>query len=338
MNPHHRDDELLSAYLAAELDDAATAELEARLAADAALRARLDGVHAVVVALRGLDDVDPPAGYARRLRERLDTERGTAVPGQVVSLDPVRARRRGTWRSVGTAAAALVFVAAIGTAVARWDGRVDGGGGDLAAGDAESVEDAAAPEEQQRSLAAEAGEAAEGDGDTQFDAAAPAETAAAGGTDDADAAGDDTAGAAEDLATATESAAETGAQSQDSAAVAEGPALADEAAVRERYTGLEEIDRLLGTPVDEAPGLAAERRAEVEQAPAFPSGEFPAACLDAVAPADGPPEVIVRVERVNFAGSPALVYVHVGATAGAAALDRVRIDVVGTDCAVVLSL
>jgi anti-sigma factor RsiW len=135
MNPHHRDDELLSAYLAAELDDAATAELEARLAADAALRARLDGVHDVVVALRGLDDVDPPAGYARRLRERLDTERGTAVPGQVVSLDPVRARRRGTWRSVGTAAAALVFVAAIGTAVARWDGRVDGGGGDLAAVD-----------------------------------------------------------------------------------------------------------------------------------------------------------------------------------------------------------
>lgn len=337
MNPDHRDDELLSAYLAAELDDAATAEFEARLAADAALRARLDEVHEVVVALRGLDDVDPPAGYARRLRERLDTERGTAVPGRVVALDPVRARGRGTWRSVGTAAAALVFVAVIGTAVARWGGGV-GSGEDLATGGAESAEDAAAPEEQQRSLAAEAGEAAEGDGDTQFDAAAPAETAAAGGTDDADATGDDTAGAAEDLATATESAAETEAQTQDSAAVAEGPALADEAAVRERYTGLEEIDRLLGTPVDEAPGLAAERRAEVEQAPAFPSGESPAACLDALAPADGPTDVIVRVERVTFAGSPALVYVHVGATAGAAALDRVRIDVVGTDCAVVLSL
>ncbi len=70
MRPDPYDDDRLSAYLDGELDPAQAAELESRLAQDPALAAALDAVSDLLVALRGLDEVDPPSGYAERLRAR----------------------------------------------------------------------------------------------------------------------------------------------------------------------------------------------------------------------------------------------------------------------------
>ncbi|MGH8907830.1 MAG: anti-sigma factor family protein [Egibacteraceae bacterium] len=105
-----RDDERLSAYLDGELDDVATAELEAQLAADPSLAARLDAVCGVVAALRGLDQVDAPAGFADRLRERLEEERR---PAQVIPLPRWR-----SWAAISASVAAAVLVTALaGTAM-----------------------------------------------------------------------------------------------------------------------------------------------------------------------------------------------------------------------------
>jgi hypothetical protein len=115
MNDHRdrtdNDGELLSSWLAGELDDASSEDLERRLAREPALSERLDRVHDTLVALRGLDEVEPPAGMAERLNIRLRQER---APG-VASLDAARERRarRTNWTPVVAAAAAVVALIAV---------------------------------------------------------------------------------------------------------------------------------------------------------------------------------------------------------------------------------
>jgi anti-sigma factor RsiW len=105
----------LSAYLDGELDPALAAELEARLAQDPDLAGALDAVSDVLVTLRGLDEVDPPAGYTERLRARLAEAR--QVPTEVAALAD-RSPRRRTWRGLGVAAAAALL-GLVGGAVIR---------------------------------------------------------------------------------------------------------------------------------------------------------------------------------------------------------------------------
>ena len=99
------DDETLSAYLDGELGTAETAEIEARLRWDAALAARLDAVLDVVVALRGLDQVEPPEGLTGRVLERLAHERA----GTRVVAFPRRA-----WIVLASAAAVVAVVVIAG--------------------------------------------------------------------------------------------------------------------------------------------------------------------------------------------------------------------------------
>lgn len=109
-SPDPQDDGRLSAYLDGELDPAEAAELEARLARDPALAAALDAVSDALVALRGLDEVDPPPGYATRLHARLAEAREEPADG------PPRRRR---WLAVGSAAAAAVLLGLLGAGVLR---------------------------------------------------------------------------------------------------------------------------------------------------------------------------------------------------------------------------
>lgn len=122
--------ERLSAYLAGELDADETAALEAELAGDPTLRARLDAIGRANDALASLPEVEPPADFSRRLRETLSHEiaqRGASP--QVDELAHRRLQRRaGSNRSLGLglAAAAVLVLGAVGLA-----GVLDGiGGGD----------------------------------------------------------------------------------------------------------------------------------------------------------------------------------------------------------------
>lgn len=130
------DGELLAAYLAGELSDDEQAGVAARLAREPRLARRLDDLAELLVRLRRIDDVSVPHGYAERLRDRLEGERAAArmpVAATPPTEDeasepdePVAAVSRTTRRGVAelpsrllpvlAAAAALVAVAVLGAA------------------------------------------------------------------------------------------------------------------------------------------------------------------------------------------------------------------------------
>jgi anti-sigma factor RsiW len=125
------DEELLSAYLLGDLNDAEARDFEARLATEPGLVAQLDALAAALVTLGGHDRAQPPAGFEDRLAAALDRARDGA---EVVGIDAARERRarsRGWWTAVGTAAA----VVAVGGVMATNVLRDVGGGADIATGD-----------------------------------------------------------------------------------------------------------------------------------------------------------------------------------------------------------
>ncbi len=91
----------LSAYLDGELDDAARAEVQARVTADPALAEELSSVAAVRTALRGLPDVDPPPGALEE------------VVAAVRASDVLARRRHRARRLVGVGAMATVVAFAV---------------------------------------------------------------------------------------------------------------------------------------------------------------------------------------------------------------------------------
>jgi hypothetical protein len=102
------DDAQLAAYLAGDLDEVTARRIDARLAADAALGARLDRVHDVLVGLTRPDATSPPPGLADRVRAH--------VAEEVRPSAPARPRRSvNAW--VGGVAAGLVAVALVGGTV-----------------------------------------------------------------------------------------------------------------------------------------------------------------------------------------------------------------------------
>lgn len=113
--------ERLAAYLAGELDVDGTRALEAELARDPSLRARLEAIRATDEALAALRPVELPEGFSARLREAVAAELDEQLPADGDELAARRARKRGTagtrswWPQVAVAAAVLA-VAGIGIA------------------------------------------------------------------------------------------------------------------------------------------------------------------------------------------------------------------------------
>ena len=299
------DDELLSAYLLGELSDADAQAFEARLDREPALAAQLDALAGALVALGGHDEVAEPEGFDERLDERLRKER---ADGGVVSLDAARenrARSRGWWTAIGTAAA----VVAVGGVMATGALRGFGGGGDSAD---IAAQDAATTMESATNMALE--------------------ESAGGGS----AAGDSGATRLEDTEFSD------GAAGADAAAPAPPPepllfddqaVVRGEAALRERYASVPEADALLGTPVEEARSIAASYTTAVQRAEPYAQGGAPADCLETVTTAAEQPLIPARVETLRYRGQPALSYVLVTATPESDTLDRVEVWVVDAqDC------
>jgi len=318
-DPRHRDarDERLSTYLSGEMSPEDAARFEDDLAADPRLRAQLDVLADALVVLHGADDVAEPDGLDQRLHERLAQERaqdapgavdaGTTAAGTVTDLDDHRRRRtRSTtwWAGIGTAAAVVAAAAVMGA------NALSGMGGMGASGvSAEGGDDAAV--------------------DMAQESAVQEDTAEAG------------------------------------AAFADGPVIVQdgarvrsEAALARRYDGLPEVAAVLGTPVTDAGEVADRYRAEVGGTAAAQSqaragagtddggelsGDSPvvsaapepdfARCLDTVSEGADEPLVVARVETLHYRQTPAIAYVLVTASPGAAALDRTEVWVVAAaDC------
>lgn len=131
--------EQLSAYLAGELDADERAALEAELARDPALRARLGRVRMVGDALERLPEPVPPDG----LRQRILSAAAPEIAGQRADeLAERRERRARTLRPLAVAAAAAAVIGVVGVGA----GYVLGGGGDAgtAGGETAAMEEMAA--------------------------------------------------------------------------------------------------------------------------------------------------------------------------------------------------
>ena len=122
--------ERLAAYLSGDLDPDERTALEAELAGDAALRARLERIRAADEALGALPEVELPDGFEDRLQQRLAPELDAVLGDELAAR---RARRTvPRWLpAVAGAAAALAVVVAGGVAL------VGVGGSDMAGDSAE---------------------------------------------------------------------------------------------------------------------------------------------------------------------------------------------------------
>lgn len=301
--PDPSDGEVLSAYLSGDLDEAAAAALEERLAGDPELTRRLDGTARVLAALRGVDEVDLPPDAGRRLRDRL-----AAGPDPVgdATVRPLDVRRRRPWKAVAGVAAGLAALALVGGGLLQGLGTrgVEMARDDSTAG--EQAEERAVPEAMEAPAAGDAAEDEDGEVFTGRDRL------------------DDEEAAVPPAPAAPPS-------------PADGPVILDEeaalpgaAAVRARYRDLAEVTGLLGEPVSAAGDRAAAYRAAVAEASAFRSGARPGDCLAQTG--HGNPVIPVRVESVVHEGRPALAYVLVSADDDSPTLDRAEawiVDVSG---------
>jgi hypothetical protein len=291
MPPEPDDGELLAAYLAGDLDQAATAALEQRLAREPALQAQLDATHEVILALRSVDAVETPGGFEERLHARLAQEQAPALGHPpVADLDARRAARR-RWTVVSSAAAGVVVLAVLGLGVL---GGLGGTGADMAGED-----QAMAPATDDAAPELEAATQAEGSGRSADEESGDADTAES--TPLAPVVLDDQV------------------------------PLDGEAAVQQRYAEVPEVLGLLGTPAAQAEELATRFQVAVQRAESFSDGTSPARCLDVVTTAAEGPLVPALVETVAFDGEPAIAYTVVGARAGSAVLDRVEVWIVQAD-------
>lgn len=319
--PGSPDDELLSAYLADDLDAATAAALEDRLASEPALAQRLDHTAQVMSALRGIDEVDLPLGAGERVRARLATQRSQPTePAPPRSATPRKAhRRRRQWTTVGSVAAGVVAFALLAGGVLT--------GGDVLTGGADNAT---------REAPADGGAEEAG----RLDSAEPAPEPAPESLEQSrrDMADEDTPQAADGGADG---------RSEQREAPANGPVildtavrLDDERSVRQRFRELPEAVRLLGEPRAAATDRATAYRAEVADAPAFRSGASPDECLEEAGSAEaGVPLVPARVESVVYDGRAAVAYVLVTADEGSPTLNRVQAWLMApADCATRLTV
>ena len=138
--------ERLAAYLVDELDAEERTALEAELARDAGLRARLEAIRRSDALLADLPDIAPRPAFSARLRAAVDDElEAQGAPTVVHRLGPLRWRR--AWvPGLAAAAAVIAAIAVAGVMLRPW-----GGSGSETASTAES---AAGGPEQPRALGA----------------------------------------------------------------------------------------------------------------------------------------------------------------------------------------
>lgn len=150
--------ERLAAYLAGDLDAEETRAVEAALARDPALRARLAAIAATDDLLASLPDVELPDGFSERLRSavatELDGQLGDSAAGSGDELAARRTRRtdgggpRRSWLPQIAVAAAVLAIAGIGIGVLS--GGMGGGDeettAEMAGGDAGTMEALSVPE------------------------------------------------------------------------------------------------------------------------------------------------------------------------------------------------
>jgi len=330
MNSQPVPDDVLSAYLADDLDDGDAAVLEARLAGDPELAARLDRLAAMLVELRGTDEVAPPSGFDARLTRRLHAEREhdparardltRLRPAGVSDLGQARRRRAVTqrrWLLGGTAAAAVAAVALVSGLALQ---QLSGGG--TSAGGASAEQEAAGGATSQggardRGLVEGSGESAQEE--------APASQSTEAGAAQSE--------SADDLAHGTPG---RGARP---VVLDRQVVLTDEAAVRTRYRDLPEAERLLGVSEPQARAATRSAAAFLRRAAPLADGVAPGDCLPTLPQGDAAPSVPVRVETVIYRGEPALAYVLVEATGDTRAPDRIRVQLLRPDdCSTALSL
>ena len=358
--PTPADGELLSAYLAGDLEPEEARALEQRLGREPRLAARLEDTHRLLMALRRIDEVEVPDGFRSRLHERLEAERATGE-GRVSS--PVAApQRESLRRRIGTGggshsmfarshlgrsrpahrqrrsnaltaiAAAIAAFAVIGLGtMALWFGGLGGGAEEasMAGGDS------AATDESVQSLAQEdvGPAAAAGSAEGRTDAAGEAADATVMEEDE------EAAGAEADAPVGGEEAPGTSALGAAPETPGDLPVLRDEGVVldsveeaRAYFTGLPEVTALLGTAASDSPARAdafRERLAEVEDA--YP-GTPVATCLEETSAAAGGQAVPVRLETVVYEGEPSLAFVFVAPDEGGEELNRVRVGIVDASC------
>ena len=289
-SPPTADGELLSAYLAGELDAADAELLEHRLDAEPALAAQLDVLASALVELHDADEAEVPDGFGQRLATRLEQERSGAKP--VASLDRARERRADAakpkwWVAVGTVAA----VAAAGALMASGVLRGLGAGG--------ASEDSA-------EITAAEGDDAGRDGASESAADVPAQAPVP----------ESQSGRA-----SAAPARPTEPIIREEAAVR----LRREGALGRRYVNDPQVIGMLGTPLDEAADLAASFTQTIQNAPPFDDGTAPAACLATATGGAEQPLVPVLVEALQYQATPAVAYVLVTAAPDAEELDRVEV-------------
>lgn len=303
-------DEALSAYLLGELDEAATADFERRLAADPALGARLDALAGALIALAGVNDVAEPEGFADRLRARLEGE------GAAGDLDARRERRR-RWSAVLTAAAGVVVMAVAGV-------QVLGGADDMGKRDDMEVAQEESALRDSSGAAGSAGAEMYSDDYANMEADAPMrETTRQDG-------GDEGSGASAGSMPARAEQAPSGDARSEPVILDEGAALSTDDEARARYMGLPEGEFLRGMARDEAVETAARHADAVRQAGPFASGVRPDTCLDEVRGGlEG--RVVARVELVRWQGGETLAYLLGLPGPDSAELDRYELWLVGPE-------
>lgn len=319
------DGELLAAYLAGELDDAAADDLEARLGREPALARRLELLATALTELAGAPE--PPAGFEERLTARLAAERGaqgadlggTRAGGREAKVVDLSSRRRGSpWLALGTAAAALAVLVVGGVQrTSRLSGGEVAGEAASSAVTDEATEEATSAELRTVDELAGQGGSAGGDvADTSIAADAPVEEAQAPSL---------SVPAARD-------------QPTEPRIDDDEVALDDETAVRAYAAEDQAATQLLGLPPDRAQEVSAAFRTVVERAPAFRNGLAPAACIDAITASVNGPVVVTRVASATEDGEPRALYVLVSADDPSAPLNRVEAWLVDTSCATRLFL
>jgi anti-sigma factor RsiW len=118
-------EDLLSAFVDGELDDAQRAAVQARLERDAAWRHILEDVTVARAAVRDLPEREPPSGFWLRVltsvaevaesdRTDADLARAASGPAAVVPITRASPRRSPRWAAMAAAAVAV----AVGVAVA----------------------------------------------------------------------------------------------------------------------------------------------------------------------------------------------------------------------------
>lgn len=352
--PPPDDEAAVSAYLAGDMDDAEARAFEQRLAAEAGLAARLDSLADALVALRGLDEFDTPAGYEDRLDARLAAERdadevhgaGASTPPAPGDLAAHRERRDRSrvWLGLGTAAAVLAVGAVMGGAVLRGMG---GGGAEEAGTVAGEAAPGRASAESESAAGAVSGpvilddRVAVADEDALADRLGDvpeAQVLLGTSIDDAQRLEQryTRAVARRTRATPAPTVVSSSAPSGASAPALEEPA-------SQGGQGAGGGDAQAAAPESADAGQAAQDAPEAAQPPAAGGGSAPPRlraggardpCLAAIRRDARAPLVPVRVESLRYAGERAIAYVFVTAAPGSPTLDRTEVWVVArTDCA-----